>query len=681
MRLQSPRTPTLAQLLTPEVVAKGVSGRLAVMQRLSLTPRILPVPQYTLTSRGSAATETGTAGDYASRWSHFHKFCVVLGLYDSCILLDRPLCPDRPIPVTPQSCSLYMQYMCCSKSTELTCTVTQVPIRDVSGNPVYCTNTWKAPGNLCKFLASMNALHELYPVLQGPYIEACSSCLECTRRNAARALYTPCVIHTEGARISTKGNVTLSKPFLSYLKANRELLKEYSKKGNIQLLPSQVHQIRVALLAENSLSGLQFWTMILLGIKLFLRITELLTLKVEDFDPELMMLESTNCFASALAVRILGKGNKYAWLSLYCDDKFPELCPVRALLLYISMTGIRSGFIFPQQLTPPTGVCTQHYPYGLFLKRMKYLVTVNVGRQLGPQDIFGTHILRKTAYLFAIFSCLLRQSGPVVNLHELLLTGIMESARHACIKNVRYYSKDAMTRYEWDRAKATPSETQLGEWRSIHMEDINAFKDLTRNNRLMCAPLPDIAKVYLETYLGFSVHISVAAAVEKAFSKKANSPLTDSTADCFARTKLSANDYDDYLTHRRNDDENRATGTSVEVAVLPNDTAPREDSVLTTTTTTTSRVDGRYENSMRRQLAKNTVPEKIRIFGEMYQSDKGLSTKTFSPSYRALYYAKVKPVGLCLVKCFDGDVHQFAERLNKLPNKGMYVCCSVIKHC
>jgi hypothetical protein len=179
------------------------------------------------------------------------------------------------------------------------------------------------------------------------------------------------------------------------------------------LLPSEVRRIRTALLAEKSISGLQYWTMVLMGIKLFLSSSELLSIKVEDFDPDLMMLESTSCHVSALALRIKGKGGDYHWLSMYVDDQCPELCPIRALLLYIRLSRIRKGFIFPKIL--PCEVTTEstqddsstestgdddalHYPYAVFISKMKDLLTRTLAREMGPRNIFGTHILRKTAY-------------------------------------------------------------------------------------------------------------------------------------------------------------------------------------------------------------------------------------------------------------------------------------------
>jgi hypothetical protein len=88
-----------------------------------------------------------------------------------------------------------------------------------------------------------------------------------------------------------------------------------------------------------------------MGIKLFLRSSQLLSIKVEDFDPELMMLESMSCHVSTLALRIKGKGGHYHWLSMYVDDQCPELCPIRALLLYIRLSRYSEGLYFSKDST------------------------------------------------------------------------------------------------------------------------------------------------------------------------------------------------------------------------------------------------------------------------------------------------------------------------------------------
>jgi hypothetical protein len=471
-------------------------------------------------------------------------------------------------------------------------------------------------------------------------------------------------------------NAPKVKLYLAYM-ANK--LKDYQKKGNIQLLPSEVRRIGSALLAENSIYGLQYWTMVIMGIKLFLRVSELLCIQVEDFDPELMMLESTSTYVSAMAVGVLGKGGKYEWLSMYVDDEYPELCPIRALLLYISLSGITEGYIFPKFLPcddstePMEDDCSTgsigddlHYPYPVFIRKMKVLLTTNLRRNMGPCDIFGTHILRKTAYLFAIFGMLGQYGGEVANLHDLLMTGIMESARHVCIMNVRHYSRDASTRYEWDKAKRHRTENDLPNWRSIHISDTNVIRAATETSRTQQAHLSEIASVYLTRFLGFSVLVPVADAVEKAFFQK-DPTVIESSADLYVKERMSPQDYDDYLLKKQFDVANNpsvASGPVVPPVPVP-----------------TSTDKGTYANPLRATLTGKSKSDRIRILSCMHESDKGLAPSLFTKSYKTFYYTKVKPVGRCLTECFDGDIATFDQKLDQLPNKGKYICCSSFHHC
>ena len=426
-------------------------------------------------------------------------------------------------------------------------------------------------------------------------------------------------------------NAPTVKLFVAY---TTNQLKVYQKKGNIQLLPSEVRRIRTALLAENSIYGLQYWTMVIMGIKLFLRISELLSIKIEDFDPELMMLESTSCYLSALALRIKGKWGDYHWLSMYVDNKFPELCPVRALLLYISLSGITEGLIFPKFLPGTTEATpddsgtqsagdddqsTPHYPYAVFIRKMKDLLTRTLARQMGPRDIFGTHILRKTAYLFAIFGMLRQYGGEVRNLHNLLMTGIMDSACHVCIKNVRYYSQDASTRYEWDKAKRYRTENDVPNWRSIHILETNVIRAATESSRTEQQHLSKIANIYLTKYLGFSEEVPVSDAVEQAFLPVEKPTSTESWADLFVKERVSTRDYEDYLDKKKND----ICYNLPVVPVVPSvPVAPHPPSANTT-----------YDNSERSLLTGKSVYEKIKIFASMYASDKHRSPATFTASY------------------------------------------------
>ena len=683
---------SLAALVTDKVIEKAVVGKTEAM-RVNNLARTLPTPIYVRNGKGTDAEKSGTKSDYENRWKHFHQFCVLLGFYTCSLVLDRDACPDRPIPVEIDTVRLYIAYMSHPKDDVLLHPDTKENIRDVMGNLVYCTAIWHSPGNLVKFCSAMVALDTLHSEITGPeYLQKCNQCSLLTltasqnRPNEVTPCY-PCVYHTDGARVRSRGctmNDPKVKAYIAYMTIE---LKDYEKKGNIQLLPSEVRRIRTALLAENSIEGLQYWTMVIMGIKLFLRISELLTIKVEDFDPELMLLESTSCHVSALAVKVLGKGGKYSWLSMYCDDEFPELCPIRALLLYISLSGITKGYIFPNIL--PSTVTTEatqmdsstestedddestlpaHYPYPLFMSKMKVLLTCTLARKMGPRDIFGTHILRKTAYMFAIFGMLRQYGGKVENLHDLLMSGIMQSARHACIMNVRYYSLDAATRYEWDRAKRHSTENEVPNWRSIHIMDTCVIRAATETSRTAQQHLSKIASVYLTEFLGFSVQVPIADAVERAFFLNQPTATIESSADLHVKSLLSAGDYKDYLEKKKLDLGNNPPVVPVGPSVpsVPDSTSPKRSY---------------YVNVQRKSLASNSKFEKIRILAEMYELDHERAPVTFTASYKYLFYSKVKPVALCLAVCFDGDIAKFDQALDLLPLKGKYKCCSSTHQC
>jgi hypothetical protein len=108
--------------------------------------------------------------------------------------------------------------------------------------------------------------------------------------------------------------------------------------------------------------------MFLLGICLFLRADELVSLEVEDFihsyhpqgkerlngDPghgrdkmkEHFIVHATNI--EALAVEVQGKKDQRpVLLMLLSNDKYPELCPVCTLLWYMHVFDIKGSYLFP----------------------------------------------------------------------------------------------------------------------------------------------------------------------------------------------------------------------------------------------------------------------------------------------------------------------------------------------
>jgi hypothetical protein len=260
---------TLYKLLTPEVKRKGEVGKEDVKLQYSLT-QTQPCPSFLLTKQGKNAVDTGTAVAYASRWASIHKFCVLLGRYKCALIVDRVKCPDHPPPLDPETIMLYMSYQSFHKGQVLTDRMTGVPVLDVNDKKVYCEGAWNCGSNLDKFRASIIALYSLYPDLRGAFVPECKNCVEKTTFNGTEATYTSCAFHTAGARVRTMGNSYEDVDVEKHAKSMKDLLSDYVIRGNIQLMPSEVRRLRTILLSGNSLSGLQFWVMIILGIKMYL---------------------------------------------------------------------------------------------------------------------------------------------------------------------------------------------------------------------------------------------------------------------------------------------------------------------------------------------------------------------------------------------------------------------------
>lgn len=125
-----------------------------------------------------------------------------------------------------------------------------------------------------------------------------------------------------------------------------------------------------------------------------------------------------------MAVRIQGKTDTHpVILLLHRNDEFPSLCIVRQLLAWIAYSGYQVGTLFPTErgsLVP--------LPYKRFLAHAKAIALRISGRN-GP---FGTHYLRKTAWLLAVWG-----NGQDVDM--------MAASRHKTLKQASRYKQDAGT--------------------------------------------------------------------------------------------------------------------------------------------------------------------------------------------------------------------------------------------
>ena len=94
----------------------------------------------------------------------------------------------------------------------------------------------------------MVGLESLYSELIGPeYVGKCDVCVD---KTSANRTHSSCDLHTDGARVRSRGSSINSPVVRKYLKFIKNEMKDYKTKGNIQLLPSEVRRICTALLSD-----------------------------------------------------------------------------------------------------------------------------------------------------------------------------------------------------------------------------------------------------------------------------------------------------------------------------------------------------------------------------------------------------------------------------------------------
>ena len=147
-------------------------------------------------------------------------------------------------------------------------------------------------------------------------------------------------------------------------KSNKDAVG-YEVDSAMPLTPFQLLTIRSALLASNRIEDLQFWVIILVSVKLFLRAGEATGdvtlesgetiptgLRFESFEPSLTTVEGS--WVKSISVRIKGRTDTTSKImTLWADDAFPEFCPVRHLLAYIFLIRFEGGHLFPPKSCLP----------------------------------------------------------------------------------------------------------------------------------------------------------------------------------------------------------------------------------------------------------------------------------------------------------------------------------------
>jgi hypothetical protein len=455
--------------------------------------------EFNTTCRG-LRKGSSTIKDYSYYLQNICVFSGLIGDYQTSCLFDRELCPRNPLPAVPETIALYYRWKS-GKKGEALVDKNNAPVKMVaSGDVVQCTGDWKSPSPLAKARAAFLNIHILYDELRGEYEHSCPECCELnpTESNVSDrrgGQWRSCSRHANKPLLVPRGNAVHARVAADvYNRVKTELHSSHTVKGSLQLNPRQIRQLRECLLNSGSLYDQQTYTIILMGIKLFLRADELLSVKIEDFQMVYAVVHD-KCVRS-LAVKVQGKSDaRPVLLKIWKDDENPEFCLIRLLFCYLKVTGIKEGYLFPpfaslKQSMKDNSHDGKYYTgikYCSWLARMKAIIGSTFPNEDNhtPDGCIGTHTLRKTAYLFATWGVLRKWSSSTKTkpISDIMHAQILMSARHASVGHACSYVLDACTLHMLATEERDQELQSVSPWETIHLFQTNSAYQILVNSR------------------------------------------------------------------------------------------------------------------------------------------------------------------------------------------------------
>jgi hypothetical protein len=491
----------------------GFAKLIAKMNELELNTS---APKRVITGRtkdgavGSDKSKSESIMRYEHVWKNFADFCFLIGDYESAMLPSRGLCPDNPIPVKLRTAVLYMQFRVNKAGTPLKDLKTGELIHDVDKKVVYSVGDWRSESTVGIFRSAMSKVHSHYETTKGPYVEACSECGKLSKEAVCRG--EGCIRHPGDPHYWRRGNVTKDEEFKKSVQDWQDYAEHnYEQRSSAQLLPGEVRDIRIHLLSYNDLYHLMLWTIIILGIKMFLRVEEVLELTVEQFVEEYFQVSEDA--VQGLCSKIKGKRDPtWLYFMVWNDGDCPEFSASNAILIWVRLSGITSGRLFPPkeelEAVKSSGHTDNHISYECFLGVMKHLLIVVLKRdesKMGNQ-IIGTHLLRKTGFLFAKWGFSLHFTTNADIAKELPImevASILLSARHKSSESTATYLDDCGTlEAHVLRDPINRERHRVGRWEPIHMTALPSFASLLLESRRHQRPLPALAHWYVDKMCG-----------------------------------------------------------------------------------------------------------------------------------------------------------------------------------
>lgn len=464
----------VVQQQQPLRTPKSVKDTLAVLEpNEALRDVMATMREHNRLSHGTypslrdRSRKENTLRAYFKHYSDLFSFLQRLGDLESMlILLDRA--PKNAPPVNPDSLVLYCQ----SKRAEAGVPVKLMAgsgteedddpemtepdpwddddvVRYDDGTTVTGEGLWNSPSNEDQFMAAMTKLHQ-YRGHDGPYHEACA---ECGREQAPIG----CHHHRYHPMLSRRGNPTRSEVVQRFKEALDMATAGYIAAGCSAMTPAVLGRMIETLVSCNRAWELMLATLVLVAVSLFLREDEVTGLQYEDIQWD-MSLQNADGSVEYVVVRVQGKTDKHpAILVLYRNRRCPQLCPVTLLVWWLSMSGIRSGYLFPPfarfqhmgRWAPACNAVEERVSRTTVHDALRRVL----GQVAGTGNKWGTHTCRKTGFLIATF-------GGATE------ADLLHAARLKSVQTLAMYRRDAKTLLDVARAAKQDGGRLVDEWRS-----------------------------------------------------------------------------------------------------------------------------------------------------------------------------------------------------------------------
>ena len=517
-------------------------------------PPVLVTGTLSGSKRGNADEERKSIMTvYAPKWNEFSRFAWRIGDIRSAIMGCDMVRPKKAQPVNPETMHAYMMYKVEAgndgEGIEVT-TSTGAPViwkRGKSkGKPVVSTGTWNTDCSLRKFKVSMRMVHRIFDHCRNEYQNTCEECVKASEIEEDGSVnpinfanlqigrrYKAC-ISCQFPRILPTGDPTTSIIFeTTFKRLEKKCLSEHEVRGCLSLTVRQVRQLRAHLLSDgcDKFKRLQLWTIILLAIRLFLRCDEVASIRLDDFATKAFVVDRRDKCINHLAVWVRGKADKdWVLLSLWRDDDNPEFCPIRVLMIYLAAANLGEGScLFPNWNDLEKHALAGEEEPAVFHVSVTYYYIRNQLRKV-IHDVFGgdpnafpsnegkvgTHTMRKTAYLFAVFGVLFkyddqkRKIRGTGGIEALEIDDIEKAARHGTHNNASLYFSNNSNKYErlgphtnqWPYHKVSP-------WRSIYYGRGKSKNSYEANQDLSSrtdTPINDLCHWFLREECGIAVN-------------------------------------------------------------------------------------------------------------------------------------------------------------------------------